>query len=64
MQHHKNVVQVEVHVPMEPPKPEVPIKSQVPDEALNHVGHLPTTKDPVQEESEVPESLMKNNLQY
>ena len=40
----------EVHAPMEPPKPDVPIKSQIPDEALDQVGHLPTIKDLIEEE--------------
>ena len=42
MQPHKHVVQVEVHAPMEPPKSEASIESQVPGEALGHVGHPPT----------------------
>ena len=54
-QSHKHVVQAEVHVLMEPPKPEVTIESQIPNEALDQVGHPPTPKDPIQGESEVPE---------
>ena len=61
MQSHKHVVQVEVHAPMEPPKPDVPIKSQVPDEALDQIGYPPTPNDPSQEESGVPETFEQNN---
>ena len=48
------MVHVEVHTPIEPPETEVPIKAQIPDEALDQVRHLPTPKDPVQEETEIP----------
>ena len=43
----KILVQAEIHAAMQPPKPEVPIESQVLDEALDQVGHLPTPKDPL-----------------
>ena len=49
------MVHAEVHAPIEPPEPEVPLESQIPDGTLDQVGHLPTPKDPVQEESEVLE---------
>ena len=42
-------------------KQEVPIKSQVPDEALDQTGHHPTPKDPIQEESGVPEPSEQNS---
>ena len=51
------VVQAEVHAPLEPPEPEVPIEAQKPDEALHQVRHPPTPKDPVEQETEVPEPL-------
>ena len=56
MQLQKHVVHArEYHAPMEQPEPGVPIESQIPDEALDQVGHPPTPKDPIQEETEVPE---------
>ena len=40
---------------MEPPKPEITIKLQVPNEALDQIEHPPTPEFPIQKESEVPE---------
>ena len=51
------MVQAEVHAPMEPPEPEVPIEAQKPDEAFNQVRHPPTPVDPVEQETEVSEPL-------
>ena len=42
MQPQKHVVHVEAHAPMEQLEPEVLIESQIPDEALDQVGHPPT----------------------
>ena len=50
------MVHAKVHAPMEPPKPEDPIESQISDKALDQVGN-PAAKDLVQEEIEVPELL-------
>ena len=61
MQPHKHVVQAEVHAPMETPEPEVPIESQVQYEALDQIGHHPTTNDLMQEESGVPEPFEQSN---
>ena len=44
----------EVHAAMEPPEPEIPIEAQVPDKALDQVGHPLTPKDPAEQETEVP----------
>ena len=44
-----------VHAPMEPPEPKVSIDSQIPDETLDQGGHPSSPKDPVQEETVVPE---------
>ena len=52
------MVHAEIHAPMEPSELEVQIESQIPDEALNQVGHPPAPKDPVQEEKEVPKPLL------
>ena len=51
------MVQAEVHAPMEPPEPEVPIEAQKPDEALDHVRYPPTPEDPAEQGTEVPEAL-------
>ena len=47
MQPHRHMVKVEVHAPMEPPKPEAPIESQVSDEALDQIGHPAIPKNPI-----------------
>ena len=44
-QSYKHVMQVKVCAAMELPEPKVPIESQVPDEALDQIGHHPTQKD-------------------
>ena len=46
---------------MEPPEPEVPIESQVLDEALDEIEQPLTPKDLIQEESGVPESFEKKS---
>ena len=48
---------VQVHAPMEPPEPEIPIDAQKTDEPLDQVKHPPTSEDPVEQETEVPEPL-------
>ena len=53
----KPVMHGEVHASIEPPEPEIPIESQVPDEALDQVGYPPTPEDPVEQETEVSEPL-------
>ena len=53
----KHVVHAEVHAHMESPEPEVPIEASMPDESLDHVRHFPTPKDPVEQETEVPDLL-------
>ena len=55
------MVHAEVHVPMEPPKPDVPIESQVPDAVWDQVVHPPTLQHPIQEETEVPEPRYHNS---
>ena len=47
-------IQPHKHVLMELPKPKVPIESQVSDEDLDQIGHPPTPKDAISEESRVP----------
>ena len=59
--HHKHVVQMEAHAPMEPPNQEVPIKSNVPDEALDQMRYPPTPKDQIQRELGVPEPFEQNS---
>ena len=49
IQPQKHKVHLEVHAPMEPPVPEVPIESQIPDEALDQVRYPSAPKDPSQE---------------
>ena len=49
------MVHADLHTPMEPPELEVPIESQIPDGALDQVGHHPTSKVPIQEETGIPE---------
>ena len=51
------MVHSEVHAPAESPEPEVSIKAQMTDEALDQVEHPPTPEDPVQQETEVSEPL-------
>ena len=51
------MVQVVVHAPMEPPEPDVPTEDQMPDEALDQVGHPHIPEDSVEKQSEVPEPL-------
>ena len=51
------MVHAKVHAPIEPPEPEFPSEAQMPDEAFDQVRHPPTPKDPVEEETEVPELL-------
>ena len=60
IQHHKYVMQVEVHAPVQPPKPEVCINSQVPEEALDKIGHSSILKDPIPGESGVLEPFEQN----
>ena len=48
------MVQAELHTPMGPPEPEVPIKALKPDEALDQVRYPPTPEDLVEQETEVP----------
>ena len=55
------MVQVEIHAPMESPEQEVFIESQVPDDPLGQIGYPPTPKDPIQEESGVPEPFEQNS---
>ena len=50
-------MQAEVHVPMEPPEPEVLIEAQKPDEPFDQMRYPPTPEDPVEQETEVPEPL-------
>ena len=57
IQAQKPVVQAEVHAPMEPPEPEVPIEAQTSDEPMDQVRHPPTPDDPIKKETEVPEPL-------
>ena len=59
IQPHKLVVQAEVHAPMEPSEPKVPIDAQKIDEHLDQVKHPPTPEDPVEQETEVPEELFQ-----
>ena len=42
---------------MEPPEPEAPIKTQMPDEALDQVRHPPTPNEPAEQDTEVPGPL-------
>ena len=51
------MVQGEVHVPMEPLEPEVPIEGQKPDKPLDQVRYPPTPEDLVGQETEVPGPL-------
>ena len=51
------MVYAEVHAPIEPPEPEVPIEAQMPDEALDQVRYAPLPKDPGEQETGVPELL-------
>ena len=51
------MVQAVVHAAMEPPEPEVPTEAQKPDEPLDQVRHPPAPEDPIDQETEVPESL-------
>ena len=39
------MVHVEVHAPMEPSEPEVPIETKMHDEALDPMGHPPSPED-------------------
>ena len=50
-------MQAEVHAPMKPLEPEVPIDPQKIDEPMDQVTHPPTPEDPVEHETEVPEPL-------
>ena len=50
-------MQAEVHAPMEPPEPEVPIEAQKSDELLDQVRHPPTPEYLVEQDTEVPEPL-------
>ena len=54
------MVQVEVHASMEPPEPEVLIKPQAPYEPLDQIGHPPTPKNPIPEESGIHENFELN----
>ena len=52
------MVQVEIHVPMESPEPEVPIVPYIPDEDLEPVRELLIPKGPAAEEPVVPEPII------
>ena len=52
-------MQAEVHAPMEPSEPKVPIDAQKIDEPLDQVKHPPTPEDPVEQETEVPEEPLQ-----
>ena len=45
------MVHAAIHAPLEQPVPVVPLESHIPDKTLDQVGHPPTPKYPVQEES-------------
>ena len=49
------MLQAEVHAPKEPPKAEIPIEPQAPDETLDQTGHPLTPKYPIPGELWVPE---------
>ena len=51
------MVQAEVHAPMEPSEPKVPIDAQKIDEPMDQVKHPPIPEDPVEQEPEVSEPL-------
>ena len=59
IQPHKIVVQAEVHAPMEPSEPEVPIDAQKIDEHMNQGNPLATPKESVEQEMEVPEEPLQ-----
>ena len=50
-------MQAEVHAPMEPSEPKVPIDAQKIDKPMDQVQHPPTPEDPVEQETEVPEPM-------
>ena len=51
------MVQAEVHAPMEPSEPKIPIDAQKTYEPMDQVKHPPTPEVPVEQETEVPEPL-------
>ena len=53
------MVQAEIHAPMEPLKPEVPIDPQKIDEPLDQGNPPPTPKESVEQETEVPEEPLQ-----
>ena len=59
VQPHKIVVQAEVHAPMEPLEPEVPIDPQKIDEPLDQGNPPPTPEESVEQETEVPEEPLQ-----
>ena len=59
VQPHKIVVQAEVHAPMEPLEPEVPIDPQKIDELLDQGNPPPTPEESVEQKAEVPEKPLQ-----
>ena len=59
VQPHKVVVQAEVHTPMEPSEPKVPIDAQKIDEPMDQGNPPPTPKESVEQETEVPEEPLQ-----
>ena len=59
LQPHKIVVQAEVHAPMEPLEPEVPIDPQKIDEPLDQGNPPPTPEESVEQEADVPEEPLQ-----
>ena len=53
------MVQAEVHAPMEPLQPKVPTDAQKIDEHMDQVKHPPTSEDPVEQETELPEEPLQ-----
>ena len=59
VQPHKIVVHAEVHAPMEPLEPEVPIDPHKIDETLDQGNPPPTPEESAEQEAEVPEEPLQ-----
>ena len=53
------MVQAEVHAPMEPLEPEIPIDPQKIDEPLDQGNNPPTPEESLEQETEVPEEPLQ-----
>ena len=59
IQPHKIVVQAEVHAPIEPSEPKVPIDALKIDEPMDQGNPPPTPEESVEQENEVPEEPLQ-----